>query len=392
MARPRTEVRKVRADSRAVVCHATTVHAPFDPRIFHKECRSLAGAGYEVHLIACHDRDETVRGVHLHGLPRPPSRLIRMLLWPWLVLRRIGRLPCRPRIVHLHDPELLPMGFFLRLGGARVVYDVHENVADHLLHKPYLPRPLRRPISWTYRVLERLLLGGMATIHVLQSVADTYPPPRASVRNLPRVSVDGTAISRGHQPPRVVYVGDINRERGAMVMIEVARLLSERVVDFEMRLIGPVREAGLEDAMRRTIHSAGLDERVTLAGPVPYERVPAELADADIGLCLLLPLPNYLNSLPTKAVEYMAAGLPVVASNLPCWRDLIVGTGAGVQVDPADPVAAADVLHRWLQDPALRREMGRRGRRAVERELNWDAEQETLLAFYRRLLGGEAAP
>jgi len=372
-----------------VVCHLTTVHPVFDPRIFHRECRTLADAGYIVHLVACHDRDETIEDIHIHALPRPPCRAARVLVWPWLAYRRAAAIRPRPAIFHFHDPELLLVAQALRGLGGRVIYDVHENVAEHLRHKDYLPRAAGRTASLAYRAVERLCLGGLATVHVLETIAARYPEPRAVVRNLPELRDMPPALQRTPSPqPRLLYLGDICRERGTATMIETARRLAARGVLFEMRLVGPIREAALREEMLRATRDPDLGGRFTWAGPVPYQHVPRELAAADLGLCLLLPKPNYLNSLATKLVEYMAAGLPVVASKFACWKDIIVGTGAGVQVDPEDPGAVAEAIETLLADPARRREMGQRGREAVCSRYRWDVEKERLLDFYRRLLGG----
>lgn len=379
-----------------VVCHVTTVHRAMDPRIFGKECAALVEAGYEVHLVACHDRDETVAGVHVHALPHPPGRLSRMLFWPGKAYRAVRAIQPPPALCHFHDPELLRLGRRLRRGGMQVIYDVHENVADHLRHKPYLPWPLGAVASAAYRVAERWLGRGMATVHVMESIAARYPEPKAVVRNFPRVSAEEgirspvsprlpTPSSAGGRA-RLVYVGGITRDRGALTMVQAAAALARRGADFELRLIGPVYDPGLADEIRAAAARAGVADRVTLLPPAPHDEAMREVAAADIGLCLLHPAPNYTNSLSVKILEYMEAGVAVVASDFACWRDVVAGEGAGVLVDPLDVEKIADALAQLVADPAARRDMGRRGRAAVVARYNWDAEKRRLLEFYERLL------
>jgi glycosyltransferase involved in cell wall biosynthesis len=377
--------------SMPVVCHITTVHSAFDPRIFHKECAALVEAGYEVHLVAPHDRDETVRGVQIHALPRPRGRLRRMLVWPWKAYRRVLAIHPRPAIVHFHDPEFLPVGAVLRLHGFKVVYDVHENVADHIRQKPYLPPLVRGLVSLAYQLAERVLRRGMATVHVIESIAARYPEPKTVVRNLPQSAAVATLQRPGARRPRLVYVGAISRDRGAITMVQVAGTLARRGADFELRLVGPVYDRGLEDEIRAEASLAGVADRVTLLPPAPYERAMEEIAASDVGLCLLHPAPNYVNSLSVKILEYMQRGLPVVASDFACWREIVSGAEAGVLVDPLDVEKIADALVALLADPEVRREMGRRGREAVLARYNWDAEKQVLVAFYRRLLGDRSA-
>ena len=132
------------------VCHLTTVHQPFDVRIFQKECQSLVRAGYDVSLVAVHDRDETVDGVHVLSLPRPRGRIER-----WRSTRRqcLARaLESGAELFHFHDPELIPLGLKLKKHGFKVVYDVHESHAESILDRTYLHPLLRRPMS---KLLER---------------------------------------------------------------------------------------------------------------------------------------------------------------------------------------------------------------------------------------------
>ena len=369
------------------ICHVTTVHTPFDTRIFHRECMSLLRAGYEVHLVGRHERDEMIDGVHIHGLPTPPNRLARMLMWPWLACRKA--LSLHPVLVHFHDPELLPCGQMLRLGGMRVIFDVHENVAADLRWKPYLPRSLRLPMALAYQAIEAVVSVGMPTLHVLEEIARRYRQPRAVARNLPRANQAPARAARpASQQPRLIYLGVISTDRGAMTMIELAHILTGRGVDFELRLVGDIREPRLQQKINHAIAAAGLSDRVILTGPLPYEQASQQLAAADLGLCLLHPTPNYVNSLPTKVLEYMRAGLPVVASDFGRWREYVTSTGAGIQVNVAAVEQIADAVQALLGQRQRMHEMSRRGVAAVRSRYCWEKEQESLLAFYRRLLDG----
>ena len=117
--------------------HVTTVHAVDDPRIFHKECRSLAARGYDVGLIVYHERAEVIDGVRVVPLDRSRGRLDRMSRAAWRAYRTAAAE--RADIYHLHDPELLWVGALLKLGGRRVIYDVHEDVPKQILSKHWIP-------------------------------------------------------------------------------------------------------------------------------------------------------------------------------------------------------------------------------------------------------------
>ena len=100
---------------------------------------------------------------------------------------------------------------------------------------------------------------------------------------------------------------------------------------------------------------------------------------------LFYPEPNHIDVQPNKMFEYMAAGLPVIASNFPHWREIIEGAGCGLLVDPLDPEAIAAAMKWILDHPAEAEAMGQRGRQAVEKKYNWESQSLQLLEIYNRL-------
>jgi glycosyltransferase involved in cell wall biosynthesis len=100
----------------------------------------------------------------------------------------------------------------------------------------------------------------------------------------------------------------------------------------------------------------------------------------------LHPIRTYLDSLPVKMFEYMAAGIPVIASDFPLWREIVVGHKCGICVDPMDPRAIACAIDYLVAHPDVAREMGENGRRAARERYNWGHEEKRLLDFYGTLL------
>ena len=101
------------------ICHLTSVHPRFDVRIFQKECKSLAMAGYDVVLIAPGEIPENIDGVHIVPFPKIKSRFVRFI-FSWMVMYKKA-LQQKARLYHFHDPELIPCGLMLRLTGKKVV-------------------------------------------------------------------------------------------------------------------------------------------------------------------------------------------------------------------------------------------------------------------------------
>jgi glycosyltransferase involved in cell wall biosynthesis len=131
---------------------------------------------------------------------------------------------------------------------------------------------------------------------------------------------------------------------------------------------------------------------VRFEGWTSREGVADILADGRAGLVILKPVENEMVSLPIKLFEYMAAGMPVIASDFPVWREIVDSAGCGLLVDPLDLDAIVAAM-QWVADhPDEAEEMGRRGRQAIEDRLNWEREAEGLVTFYRVRLGLEGGP
>jgi hypothetical protein len=368
------------------VAHLTTTHDAFDTRVFQKECRTLAAAGYDVSLVVPHDTDVVRDGVRIVAVPRPGSRVRRALVTAWRVFGAARRI--RPDVAHVHDPELLPYALLLRLLGARVIYDAHEHLPNDVRSKHYLPAFLRGALAGLVDVLERgacALMDGVVT--VTPGIATRFPPGRTSlVRNLPLLAEFPVrpAVPLAERRPVVLYLGGLNRIRGAREMVRaIARV--DASLGAELWLAGRFDPPGLERELAREPGWA----RTRHLGWCPRERVLELLGEARVGLLTLQPAPNHFDSLPIKMFEYMAAGLPVVASRFAAWEPVLAG--AGLLVDPAAPDAIARAIERLLAHPDEAQAMGAAGRAAIVAELHWEREANELLALYRRVAGAARA-
>jgi hypothetical protein len=130
------------APSRGRVVHLTTVHLPFDIRIFHKEAKSLVRAGYDIVLVAQHGADETIDNVRVVALPKPRNRFTRALCLSWKAYRLARK--SGAVVYHIHDPELLPWAWLLqRMSHSSAIYDVHEYHAESIQTKEWIPQAFR---------------------------------------------------------------------------------------------------------------------------------------------------------------------------------------------------------------------------------------------------------
>ncbi|MBS0394336.1 MAG: glycosyltransferase [Proteobacteria bacterium] len=293
----------------------------------------------------------------------------------------------RPRVVHGHDPELFPMLALMRLFGVHAICDVHEDVAEQVLHKEWLPRwlrPLLRSlIRGSQRVLPRLASG---VVLAEDSYVRNFPERDnvIVVRNFPLLPAKFKS-DYGTERLRLVYVGDVRIVRGVETYVRLTAQLRAAGVPVQLRVIGSFAAPDEQRRVTQLSQQLGVDDAVEWLGRRRPEELPELLANADIGVALLHPIANYRESYPTKMFEYMAAGLPVLASNFPLWESVLSGNDCGSVVDPLNlPAAVARLVDYW-RSPELRARHGRNGRRAVEQRYQWDVEAQRLLALYRGL-------
>lgn len=359
------------------VVHLTSRHTADDVRIYLKECRSLARAGLDVHLVAPDAPEETRDGVTLHGFVPPggprPLRIVRRLWAAWRAARALD-----PDICHFHEPELVPVALLLGRRGARVVYDAHEDALSELDYAEHVGVGLKTGL----RVLEGLARRRCdAFVAATPAIARLFPAERTiELRNYPLREEFGDMPPERAESRDVVYVGGIiTRARGLLQMVEAISLVRDRSA--RLLLIGSMGTPELE---REARSRRGWD-RVEHLGFLGRDALAKRLASARVGLVVLHPERGYLESLPIKLFEYMSAGLPVIASGFPFWRELLEPIGCAIFVDPLDPAAIAAAIDELLADDTRAAEMGRQGAEAVRGELNWQHEEPKLLGLYAQL-------
>jgi glycosyltransferase involved in cell wall biosynthesis len=360
------------------VAHLTSVHAPLDGRIFSRECRTLARAGYDVVIVAAGEADRIVDRVRIRAVPPPRNRVHRLFFTGLAVLRAALRERCD--VYHFHDPELMACGLLLRMLGKRVIYDAHEDVPKEVAGKRYIPRALRRPLAWlSGHVSGACTRAFDANIIAVPSIAGSVRGRRVVVRNYPVLDeVLRTPAQAWRSRSRAaIYAGSISESRGLREML--AAMTSPAIPeDARLTLAGTFDDAALE----QRAHALPGWSRVDYAGWTDEAAVWRLMADAKIGVVTLHPTPAFVESMPMKLFEYMALGLPVVASDFPGWRSIVESSRCGLLVDPLDTDAIAEAVAYLLRHPEEAETMGRNGRQAVRSRFNWESEAQRLLALY----------
>lgn len=378
------------------IIHIAVQHPPRDGRIYHKECVSLAQQN-EIHLLtagtdAAHDDPVT-----FHAAASYPE--YDGSLAAWLVryfrcclanLQKALRL--RGDAYHIHETPLIPLAVVLKLFGKKVVYDVHEDAPRQAVS---IGRSTDRPwlgyayagVCRLYETAARWLFDGF--VAATPEIGRRFPRKRTAVVQNFALPSEMEALGGGlktspypSRPAQVVYLGGLTRIRGIREVIEAMERVDPRS-GARLTLAGPFDSSSFQDECRNL---EGW-QQVDYLGVLGRQGIMDALSKSRIGLVTMHPVPNYIESWPVKLFEYMAAGLPVIASDFPEWRQRFGQFDCIRFVDPLKPQAIATEIEYLLEHQCEAEAMGRRGKAAVAEHFNWQTEAEKLFQLYDRVGG-----
>jgi glycosyltransferase involved in cell wall biosynthesis len=362
------------------VCILTIVHSVFDTRIFCKEAKTLVRAGYEVVLIAQHNRNEIVNEVKIIALPKLRNRFMRMFGLTW----RVFYLGLRQRadIYHFHDPELILVGIVLRLLRKKVIYDVHEDVPKQILNKEWIGNvSIRKITAFVMNIIEQR--GAFLFNRIVVAtpdIAKKFPENKTVIlRNFPILKlIDDGAIPANFIKNKsiIIYAGRLTKIRGIKEIIQAMEYIGDRA---ELWLLGKWES---EKYKKECKNLAGWKYAKYL-GHKSLEEVYGYLKISKVGISILYPVKNYLTSLPVKTFEYMAYSLPIVMSNFPYWKKIF--KEYALFTNHYDPKDIAEKILYLLDNPDEAKELGKKGRKLIEEKYSWEAESKKLLEMYSNL-------
>lgn len=367
------------------VCHLTTVHKRYDTRIFVKECCTLSNKGFEVYLIVADGKGNEVKnGVKILDIGAPGGRFERVLKYRRKILMKA--LHIEADIYHFHDPELLGVGKAIKKKGFEVVYDAHEDVPRQLLTKDYIPNAAKKLASRIFEQFENNVVGKLSGVSAATPlIRDRFLLSNKrviEVQNFPFLSeFESGEISEASKKTKAVcYVGTISKVRGIFNIIKSFQYLE----DVKLLLGGTFETESLRETSTKLPGWPGVVE----LGFLERSQVRDIMESSIAGLVVLEPTINYLDSIPVKMFEYMASGIPVIASDFPYWRKLLSGIDCALFVDPENPKEIASAIQALVDDEARALSMGKIGRQAIEEKFNWGKEQQKLLKLYESVLSG----
>ncbi len=363
-----------------------------------KEAAALAGEGFQVTVNALWaaglpEREVSPHGFHVRRirLRAREGRRVPFAAWAELLPRFASALRAQsPQVIHAHDLNaLIPAWLAAHLSRAALVYDAHELFVEQ--HPPGRPHHPWRKAAWR-RIEAALIRRSAAVFTVSPSIASElaarYGVPRPPVvRNCPALAPlpePGALLSWLEIPPQtpvLMFQGALVAGRGLETCLRALPHLPQAVLVYLGD--GPLRPSLLSLAAELNVAS-----RVHLPGAAPMDQLQALARDAAIGLCLTEnTCLNHYYSLPNKLFEYLMAGVPVLASDFPDMRQVVLESRAGAVAYPANPQAITAALQSLLASPQTLADMARAARLAAEQRHHWQAEARPIMDFYRRAAG-----
>jgi glycosyltransferase involved in cell wall biosynthesis len=376
------------ARDQRIVC-VSSAAAAHHPRHHYRLASALAGAGYRVEMLAQPDLTEGHEdAVPVRTLPARSSRYTRIASAP-LTLWRAARLDADALYVFTID--LLPWAVLLRLIRPRkvFVYDSNDEYDTFMLIKEWLPMPLRQPLRRLFRWLEpwlaRRLDAATTALPATQEKFEQAHVRSTLVRNFPPADIVDDS-PRGPDFEFDVLLGGSLPESQMPLLADTARLLRERRGG-PVRWVLAVRNCGEEDRrlLERLLADAGVRSEFEIFHNRPFTEMKGLMARSRLGFVLYPSDVNYASRIPIRIFEYMAAGVPFVASDHPTTRTFVEGHDVAVLATAGDTAAFADSLGSLLDDPRRQSEMSANGPRLVREHYNWETESRRLVELYEAL-------
>lgn len=348
----------------------------------------MAEAGFDVTLLARTELTSPVSGVKLLGLSDPENKLVRRLVLP--VQGLILILKHNIKVVHFHDPEIIPVAILLRLLGRVVIYDVHE----------YYSEIFSANVKTGWRKKAVKLISSVLVEKIPSKIFNRTVFPTASLKeaitdskkavvlyNMPadKIIAQATAEIGAAKRYDIVFVGAVSPFR-LKVFLEIFQGLASIKPDVLILFVGTAQKS--IDWLHANVDKDFIDKHLVFSKRVPLEEVISLLQQSRLGFNYH-PIDDerFRVAVPMKVYEYMLCGIPVVTSAFP---ELVAQFENGVNislVESAEPEAYIKAILEFLDNPERASTLGLAGRDKVVETHNWRrSEFPKIVEMYKQLV------
>lgn len=361
------------------ICHVTSSHSRYDGRIFQKECSSLAKK-YDVTLI-CSDKnqDEIKNNVKIKSVGIDnKSKKNRFLLIPMKLRKKC--LVEDADIYHFHDPELLSLASYMKRKNKVVIFDSHEDNLNRISNRTWIPNFLKPLAKKFYQKKEKKVLERVDDIiTVTEHIYDRLVRINHNthiITNFP-ILKNINIEKKDNSDNIICFAGGVEKKYMHHNIIKALDNLNVQYI-----VAGPCSN-NYYDELKKI---SGFN-KVKFLGQISREECNKLYLKSNIGMVLIDYVPNInfkKGSMGiTKIFEYMEYGLPVIATDLEVWKE-IVPNKCGICVNPYNIEEIHDAIKFLVDNPDKAKEMGRVGQRLVKEKYNWNSQEKILLDLYKK--------
>ncbi len=366
------------------IAHLSSVHFALDTRIFYKQCSDLAQL-YEVKLVAIHPKRETINNVEIIPFKRFKNRYLRVLFtWAFMFFKAIK---INAKVYHFHDPELIPCGILLRGFGKKVIWDIHENIADDIFDKPWIKQ--QKFAFYSFLTFEKIALKLFYIILAEKSYLKRYENKTKNITLIlnycdthylkPYIKTDYSFKYN------LYYIGILLENRAILEIIESIYDLKKRGLMYKFHCVGELF-SDLNKKIKNLTFYNEIKDQLFFYGRLSLDEGYQLAQNMDLGLCLIYPMKNSEESYPTKIFEYMYVGLPVLTSNFTLYKEIVEKNEAGLCISPNSINEIVESIINLTKNSEKNEIIGRNSSKIVKENYNWESEKIKLISLYSLII------